>query len=174
MDTLAEDSWVEDEDEDAVLLHPSMGASSDADAQKGAPDPTWLPPAYIILHECDDAACSTEDGAVQEADEDGACDGFCLAGFASYVGAASTRLNHNEPDGGWGYTSCCGQRAHFDCLGRWLKPDDPEQGSLVESSGGMVRMELKCPFCRTAMSRSSKRMMTAVPRKSSRTYSQDS
>ena len=55
-----------------------------------------------------------------------------------------------------GDTRDAAQTAHFDCLGRWLTPDDPERGRLVESTSGLVAIELKCPFCKKALSRVSR------------------
>ena len=69
-----------------------------------------------------------------------------MSSIAHYEG--QTRATVFRPDGGWGYTRCCGQTAHFDYLGRWLTPDDPERGRLVESTRGPVAIELKCPFCK--------------------------
>jgi hypothetical protein len=83
-----------------------------------------------------------------ELEEEGPCFGCCLGGEVTLIGTARDRPDPSEPDGGWGYTPCCGQAAHFDCLGRWLTPDDPERGRLVESTRGPVAIELKCPFCK--------------------------
>jgi hypothetical protein len=83
-----------------------------------------------------------------ESEEEGPCFGCCLGGEVTLIGTARDRPDLSEPDGGWGYTPCCGQTAHFDCLGRWLTPDDPERGRLVESTRGPVAIELKCPFCK--------------------------
>ena len=77
------------------------------------------------------------------------------------LGEARARRDDREPDGGWGYIACCGQPAHFDCLARWLTPDDAINGSLVESTRGPVGFNLKCPFCRSTLSRSSTRMLVA-------------
>jgi hypothetical protein len=96
-----------------------------------------------------------------ELEEEGPCFGCCLGGEVTLIGTARDRPDPSEPDGGWGYTPCCGQAAHFDCLGRWLTPDDPERGRLVESTRGPVAIELKCPFCKKALSRSRTRMLRA-------------
>ena len=94
-------------------------------------------------------------------EEEGPCFGCCLGGEVTLIGTARDRPDPSEPDGGWGHTSCCGQTAHFDCLGRWLTPDDPDHGRLVESTSGPVAIELKCPFCKKALSRSRTRMLRA-------------
>jgi hypothetical protein len=98
-----------------------------------------------------------------ELEEEGPCFGCCLGGEVTLIGTARDRPDPSEPDGGWGYTPCCGQVAHFDCLGRWLTPDDPDHGRLVESTSGPVAIELKCPFCKKALSRSRTRMLTRGP-----------
>ena len=94
-----------------------------------------------------------------ELEEEGPCFGCCLGGEVTLIGTARDRPDPSEPDGGWGYTPCCGQAVHFDCLGRWLTPDDPDHGRLVESTSGLVAIELKCPFCKKALSRSRTRML---------------
>jgi hypothetical protein len=96
-----------------------------------------------------------------ESEEEGPCFGCCLGGEVTLIGTARDRPDPSEPDGGWGYTPCCGQTAHFGCLGRWLTPDDPDDGRLVESTSGLVAIELKCPFCKKALSRSRTRMLRA-------------
>ena len=96
-----------------------------------------------------------------ESEEEGPCFGCCLGGEVTLIGTARDRPDPSEPDGGWGYTPCCGQVAHFDCLGRWLTPDDPDHGRLVESTSGPVAIELKCPFCKKALSSSRSRMLRA-------------
>jgi hypothetical protein len=93
--------------------------------------------------------------------EEGPCFGCCLGGEVTLIGTARDRPDLSEPDGGWGYTPCCGQTAHFGCLGHWLTPDDPDDGRLVESTSGLVAIELKCPFCKKALSRSRTRMLRA-------------
>ena len=102
------------------------------------------------------AAPSSAD--VQMNDE-GPCWGSCLGGLSSFVGEACGRPDASEPDGGWGYTPCCGQPAHFDCLGRWLTPDDAVDESLMESRRGPEAIERKCPFCKKTLSRSRLRML---------------
>ena len=93
-------------------------------------------------------------------EEERPCFGSCLAGLVNFVGEASARPDRDEPEGGWGYTACCKTPAHFDCLGRWLKPEDVETGTtLVDSTSGPVPMALRCPFCKHALSHSSTRMM---------------
>ena len=94
-------------------------------------------------------------------EDEGPCFGCCLGGEVTFIGTARDRPDPSAPDGGWGYTPCCGQAVHFDCLGRWLTPDDPERGRLVESTSGPVAIELKCPFCKKALSRSRTRMLRA-------------
>ena len=96
-----------------------------------------------------------------ELEEEGPCFGCCLGGEVTLIGTARDRPDPSAPDGGWGYTPCCRQATHFDCLGRWLTPDDPERGRLVESTRGPVAIELKCPFCKKALSRSRTRMLRA-------------
>ena len=92
---------------------------------------------------------------------EGPCFGCCLGSKVTFIGTARDRPDPSEPDCGWGYTPCCGQAAHFNCLGRWLTPDDPESGRLVESTSGPVAIELKCPFCKKPLSRSRTRMLRA-------------
>ena len=96
-----------------------------------------------------------------ELEEEGPCFGCCLGGEVTLIGTARDRPDPSEPDGGWGYTPCCRHATHFDCLGRWLTPDDPDHGRLVESTSGLVAIELKCPFCKKALSRSRTRMLRA-------------
>ena len=81
-----------------------------------------------------------------------------MAGLFDFQGEARHRPDASEPHGGWGYTSCCKAPAHFDCLGQWLNPHD---GRLADSTRGPVALVLKCPFCKSTLSRSSTRMLVA-------------
>ena len=98
--------------------------------------------------------------AAADEEEEGPCFGSCLGLETTFVGEPCSKPDPTQPDGGWGYTPCCGNRVHFDCLGRWLKPEDAVHGTLVDSARGLVAMELKCPFCKKALSQSSRRMLT--------------
>ena len=106
------------------------------------------------------AAASSCQDADDDQEEEGPCFGSCLGLETDFAGEPSDRPDPSQPDGGWGFTPCCGNRAHFDCLGRWLRPDDAELGSLVESTSGPVSMELTCLFCKHTLSRSFRRMLT--------------
>ena len=83
------------------------------------------------------------------------CGGSCLAGMFDFAGEPRCKPSADEPLGGWGYTACCGCAYHFQCLARHLNP----HGKTVESTSGEVPLELKCPQCRTSLSRSSTRML---------------
>ena len=99
-----------------------------------------------------------EEGGGEDEEEDNECGGSCLAGLFSFDGEPCSRLDHTRTEGGWGFTSCCKNAAHFGCLGRWLNPLD---GRVADSTRGPVPLDLKCPFCREPLSRSSTRMMSA-------------
>ena len=103
-----------------------------------------------------------EDGLADEGGEGEVeqCRGCCFAGLATFAGEPSSRQDRDAPDGGWGYTLCCGAPVHFDCLGTHLNPTD----KLVDSTRGPVQMELGCPFCRKSLSRASSRQLRAEGR----------
>ena len=157
------------EDEEGMQLAVALSASV---TEAGLPDERrqWLEgrPAHMqgasSSFDMEHAGNNDELDEVEvelEVEEEGPCFGCCLGGEVTLIGTARDRPDPSEPDGGWGYTPCCGQTAHFDCLGRWLTPDDPERGRLVESTSGPVAIELKCPFCKKALSRSRMRMLRA-------------
>jgi len=91
-------------------------------------------------------------------EEDQGCFGNCFAGSGTFSGEARARPDSQEPEGGWGFTTCCSQPAHFDCLSRWLGPHKP---TTVESSSGEMPIKRKCPFCRQYLPHSSTRMLKA-------------
>ena len=90
-----------------------------------------------------------------EEEEKGTC--FCAE---SFVGEPSNRPEWGAPESGWGYTTCCTNPVHFDCLRAHLDPTD----KLVDSTSGRVQMDLGCPFCRAKLSRSSRRQLCAEGR----------
>ena len=98
---------------------------------------------------------------VTSRDDDEPCFGSCIGLDTDFVGEPRGRPDASQPNGGWGFMPCCGNRVHFDCLGRWLTPDDPANGTLVESTHGLVPINLKCPFCKRALSKSRSRMLSA-------------
>jgi len=153
------------EDEEGMQLAVALSASV---TEAGLPYERrqWLEPAHMqgasSSFDVEHAGNNDELDEVEEeveSEEEGPCFGCCLGGEVTLIGTARDRPDPSEPDGGWGYTPCCGQTAHFDCLGRWLTPDDPDHGRLVESTSGLVAIELKCPFCKKALSRSRTRML---------------
>ena len=159
------------EDEEGMQLAVALSASV---TEAGLPDERlwrqWLDgraPArmqgaassFDMEHAGNDELDEVEVEVEVESFEEGPCFGRCVGGELTLIGTARNRPDPSVPDGGWGYTPCCGQTAHFDCLGRWLTPDDPDHGRLVESTSGMVAIELKCPFCKKALSRSRTRML---------------
>ena len=79
------------------------------------------------------------------------CHGTCMSGGFAFVGAPRSRAEPSEPDGGWGYTPCCGSPVHFACTERWLNRD--------LSTGSGDKTNRTCPFCRSMLSRSSTRML---------------
>ena len=99
--------------------------------------------SFDVEHAGNDDELDEVEVEVDLEEDEGPCFGCCLGGEVTFIGTARDRPDPSEPDGGWGYTPCCGQTAHFDCLGRWLTPDDPDHGRLVESTSGLVAIELK-------------------------------
>ena len=86
-------------------------------------------------------------------DDEEPCFSTCIGLDTDFVGEPRGRLDASQPNGGWGFMPCCGNRVHFDCLGRWLRPDDAEEDARAHRS--------KCPFgCKRTLSRSSHRMLT--------------
>ena len=98
-----------------------------------------------------------DEGGEQEVEQ---CGGCCFAGLASFAGESSDGPDRGAPEGGWGYTLCCGNPVHFFCLGKHLNPRD----KLVDSTSGPVQMALGCPFCRKPLSRGSRRQLHAEGR----------
>jgi hypothetical protein len=112
-----------------------------------------------------DSSCqgtsSASTGAAEDCDSEEECFGSCLGMSTSFVGEPRSRPDPTQPEGGWGFTACCRNKAHFGCLGRWLNPyDDGGRRKQAESSHGPVDLNLVCPFCREVLSRSSTRMMS--------------
>ena len=95
------------------------------------------------------AASSSHDvlGPIVDDDEE-PCFGSCIGLDTDFVGEPRGRPDASQPNGGWGFMPCCGNRVHFDCLGRWLRPDDAEEDAARRST---------CPFgCKRTLSRSSR------------------
>ena len=122
---------------------------------------------------------AAERRAAEEDDDDDECVnncyGSCLAFGDSEVvtvrfdGSARSRPDPDEFEGGWGYTVCCGKRAHFDCLGRWLNAlghDKVDTASGTQVALGACEnglYKIQCPLCKSKMSRSSMRQMKEAP-----------
>ena len=88
---------------------------------------------------------------VDDDDDDEPCFGSCIGLDTDFVGEPRGRPDASQPNGGWGFMPCCGNRVHFDCLGHWLRPDDAEEDAARRS---------RCPFgCKKTLSRSSRRML---------------
>jgi len=54
-----------------------------------------------------------------------------------------------DVDGGWGFTQCCANSYHFECLAQWLKSCPGSETEYVRN----------CPTCRNRLSRSRRRML---------------
>jgi len=95
-----------------------------------------------------------------ELEEDQCCFGNCFAGAGTFTfsGEPCGRPNRMEPEGGWGFTTCCNQPAHFDCLYRWLSSHKTKNANTI--SGEMLPKP-RCPFCRRYLPHSSTRMLKA-------------
>ena len=162
----AAEDWYEDEEgmQLAVALSASVTEAGLPDERRQRLDSRrarmqGASSSFDVEHAGNDDELDEVEEEVDLEEDEGPCFGCCLGGEVTFIGTVRDRPDPSEPDGGWGYTPCCGQAAHFDCLGRWLTPDDPERGRLVESTSGPVAIELKCPFCKKALSRSRTRML---------------
>ena len=71
--------------------------------------------------------------------------------------------DRNVP-GSWGLTKCCTvpQPMHFECLLRWLEPR-----VVNDAEGNAEALNRRCPLCRGAVSRSSRRGMLSGKQKAS-------
>ena len=146
----------------STLVEAASSPGTSASAQHSAP--SWLQAPWDMEEVADDeeeevtlvAAMVVQ--TTHECDGDG--EGTCLGLPCTFLGKPCSRPDNAKVGRGWAYTACCEKPAHWECMLRWLNIHDDQQ---VESSRGMVDLNLVCPFCKAKLSRSSTRMMVTAP-----------
>ena len=148
-----DEEWAESEDEMQLARALSL-SSTDASGLPMSP-----PGVRDVRNRKKRRADRQQPVAASSAEDDGVCGGCCFIGEGDFVGEPRSCPDRGQPSGGWGFTVCCQNTVHFDCLVANLGPT----GKQVDSARESVPMGLRCPFCRSNLSRSSMRQLTSEP-----------